>query len=270
MSDKYLSFTQSQIGKLLVKNLGLPNPVELERYAAGDPLVNGVVLLGGRGRLAESLPGLLGPLGVATDDGRADGVRYKGLVFDATGLTSPDELEALRDFFTPVLRSLERCPRVVVIGTPPEQVGDGRFRAAKLLEIVQDQQQSPVADGLDKGVDDRPARVSAHAERCGDRGGDEVGVADRREIDERDAVRKTIRDDRAHFEGDPRLAAPAGPGQGDQTVGREQRRNVGHLLAPSHEPAQLPGQAHRRRSGSAVHRSRILGGGRTARKRGRL
>src|SRR6478752_4110595 len=134
MSDKYLSFTQSQIGKLLVKNLGLPNPVELERYAAGNPLVNGVVLLGGRGRLAESLPGLLGPLGVATDDGRADGVRYKGLVFDATGLTSPDELEALRDFFTPVLRSLEPCPRVVVIGTPPEQVAGSERVAQRALE----------------------------------------------------------------------------------------------------------------------------------------
>jgi 3-oxoacyl-[acyl-carrier protein] reductase len=120
MSDKYLSFTQSGIGKLLVKNLGLPRPVELERYAEGDPLVRGTVLLGGRGRLAESLPGVLGTLGVETTDAQADGARYKGLVFDATGLTAPDRLVALRDFFTPVLRSLEACPRVVVIGTPPE------------------------------------------------------------------------------------------------------------------------------------------------------
>src|SRR6476619_4308069 len=116
MSDKYLSFTQSQIGRLLVKNLGLPNPVRLERYAAGDPLVKGTVLVGGRGRLVESLPGLLGPLGIGTDtaqhvEGAAD-VRYKGLVFDASGLTSPDQLEALRNFFTPVLRSLESCPHV--------------------------------------------------------------------------------------------------------------------------------------------------------------
>ncbi|GAA1960292.1 3-oxoacyl-ACP reductase [Nocardioides panacihumi] len=134
MSDKYLSFTQSQIGRLLVKNLGLPDPVELERYAAGDPLVNGAVLLGGSGRLVESLPGLLGPLGIATDDARADGVRYKGLVFDASGLTSPGQLEALRDFFTPVLRSLERCPRVVVIGTPPEQVAGEERITQRALE----------------------------------------------------------------------------------------------------------------------------------------
>src|SRR4051812_45230606 len=91
MSDKYLSFTKSPIGKLLVKNLGLPNPVELERYAVGDPLVKGTVLLGGRGRLAESLPGLLGALGIQTSEAPADGARYKGLVFDASGLTAPEQ-----------------------------------------------------------------------------------------------------------------------------------------------------------------------------------
>ena len=31
MSDKYQSFTQSPLGKLLVKNLGLPAPTKLER-----------------------------------------------------------------------------------------------------------------------------------------------------------------------------------------------------------------------------------------------
>src|SRR3954470_14858549 len=105
MSDKYLSFTKSTIGRLLVKNLGLPRPVELERYAAGDPLVKGTVLLGGRGRLAESLADILGSIGVETSDTQADGVRYKGLLFDASGLTAPDQLEELRGFFTPVLRS---------------------------------------------------------------------------------------------------------------------------------------------------------------------
>ena len=60
MSDKYQSFTQSPLGKILVKNLGLPAPTPLERYTAGDPLVDGTVVVGGTGRLVESLPGLLG------------------------------------------------------------------------------------------------------------------------------------------------------------------------------------------------------------------
>ena len=134
MSDKYQAFTQSTIGKLLVKNLGLPQPTKLERYTAGEPLVKGTVLVGGRGRLADELPGLLDVLGVATETARADGQKYKGLVFDATGLTSIGELVALQEFFTPVLRSLETCPRVIVIGTPPELVEGGERVAQRALE----------------------------------------------------------------------------------------------------------------------------------------
>lgn len=134
MSDKYQGFVQSPIGKLLVKNLGLPNPTPLERYNEGAPLVDGTVLVGGRGRLAESLPGLLDLLGIASTETAADGATYKGLVFDATGITSSADLHALRDFFTPVLRSLDACPRVVVLGTPPEDVKGGERVAQRALE----------------------------------------------------------------------------------------------------------------------------------------
>src|SRR6476620_6619059 len=143
MSDRYQGFTQSPIGKLLVKNLGLPSPTKLERYAEGAPLVDGTVAVGGRGRLAESLPGLLDLLGIAStaapqsadaDGQKADGQKYKGLVFDATGLTGSADLVALRDFFTPLLRSLETCPRVVVLGTPPEQAKGAERVAQRALE----------------------------------------------------------------------------------------------------------------------------------------
>ncbi len=134
MSDKYQGFTATPIGKLLVKNLGLPNPTKLERYTPGAPLVDGTVLVGGRGRLAESLPGLLGTLGIASTQVAGEEQRFKGLVLDATGLTTPAELVALRDFFTPVLRRLERCPRVVVLGTPPEQVSGSERVAQRALE----------------------------------------------------------------------------------------------------------------------------------------
>ena len=59
MSDKYQAFTQSAIGKMLVKNLGLPAPTKLERYAAGDPLVRGTVLVGGRGGYLGTVAGAL-------------------------------------------------------------------------------------------------------------------------------------------------------------------------------------------------------------------
>jgi 3-oxoacyl-[acyl-carrier protein] reductase len=139
MSDKYQGFIQSPIGKVLAKNLGLPTPMKLERYTAGAPLVDGTVLVGGRGRLIESLPGLLDTLGVSStattpEPDSEGGGRIKGLVFDATGLTSSSELVALRDFFTPVMRSLEACARVVVIGTPPELVSGGERVAQRALE----------------------------------------------------------------------------------------------------------------------------------------
>jgi 3-oxoacyl-[acyl-carrier protein] reductase len=134
MSDRYQGFTQTPIGKLLVKNLGLPAPKKLERYVDGAPLVDGTVLVGGRGRLAESLPGLLDTLGIASTEAAGDGDRFKGLVFDATGLTTSADLVALRDFFTPVLRSLESCPRVVVLGTPPELVEGAERVAQRALE----------------------------------------------------------------------------------------------------------------------------------------
>ena len=134
MSDRYQGFVQSPIGKLLVKNLGLPNPVELERYAEGAPLVDGTVAVGGTGRLAESLPGLLDTLGIASTTSTDAASTYKGLVFDATGLTTAGDLGALRDFFTPLLRSLDRCPRIVVLGTPPESVKGSERVAQRALE----------------------------------------------------------------------------------------------------------------------------------------
>ena len=134
MSDKYQGFTTTPVGKILVKNLGLPSPTRLERWTEGAPLVDGTVLVGGVGRLVESLPGLLDTLGVASTAVRPEEGRLKGLVFDATGLTTAAGLVALRDFFTPVLRSLSSNARVVVLGTPPEQVRGGERVAQRALE----------------------------------------------------------------------------------------------------------------------------------------
>jgi 3-oxoacyl-[acyl-carrier protein] reductase len=134
MSDRYQGFTQTPVGKLLVKNLGLPNPTKLDRYEEGAPLVDGTVLVGGRGRLAESLPGILDLLGIASAQAQEEGARYKGLVFDATGLQASPDLTSLRDFFSPLMRNLENCAHVVVLGTPPEQAKGAERVAQRALE----------------------------------------------------------------------------------------------------------------------------------------
>jgi 3-oxoacyl-[acyl-carrier protein] reductase len=131
MSDRYQSFTASPIGQLVVKNLGLPNPTKLERYQEGAPLVDGTVVVGGGGRLDKAITLSLDTLGIASTRAAVEGEKYKGLVFDATGLTSPEELVALQQFLTPLLRSLTRCARVVVIGTNPQQTGSVDERIAQ-------------------------------------------------------------------------------------------------------------------------------------------
>jgi 3-oxoacyl-[acyl-carrier protein] reductase len=134
MSDRYQDFVSSPVGKLMVKNLGLPNPVTLDRYVVGSPLVDGVIAVGGTGRLIESLPGILDTLSIASVATTDGDTRYKGLVFDATGITDPTRLVALRDFFAPLMRSLQTCSRLVVIGTPPEQVKGEERIAQRALE----------------------------------------------------------------------------------------------------------------------------------------
>src|SRR3954467_12756262 len=134
MSDRYRDFAQSSLGKLLVKNLGLPSPVRLDRWTEGDPLVTGTVLVGGRGRRAESLPGLLDGLGIASTTATEPDATYKGLVFDATGITGSAELTGLRGFFAPLMRRLERSARVIVVGTPPESVEGAERVAQRALE----------------------------------------------------------------------------------------------------------------------------------------
>ncbi len=131
MTDRYQSFTDSPIGKLLVKNLGLPNPTKLERWSEGAPVVDGTVVTGGSGRLQKSLTIALDNLGVASVGTAVEGEKYKALVFDATGITDTTDLVALQQFFTPLLRSLTSCPRVLVLGTVPEQADGASERIAQ-------------------------------------------------------------------------------------------------------------------------------------------
>ncbi len=134
MSDRYQGFASTPIGQLFVKNLGLPNPTALERWTDGAPLVDGVVVLGGTGRLTEVLPTTLDGLGIASTSTLADDARAKALVFDATGITDTPGLVALQEFFTPLMRRLETCPRVVVLGTPPELTSGTERIAQRALE----------------------------------------------------------------------------------------------------------------------------------------
>lgn len=124
-SDLFSQVVNSGPGSFLAKQLGVPQPEELRRYRAGQPPLDGSLLIGGDGRVVEPLRAALADdydVVSANLGGRwADS--FGGLVFDATGITEPSGLKALYEFFTPVLRNLGASGRVVVVGTAPTETG---------------------------------------------------------------------------------------------------------------------------------------------------
>ncbi len=130
MADRYQQFTKTPVGKFVVPKLGLPNPATLRRYQPGQPALEGPALLGAApgGRLEKTLRDQLADAGV--DVVATSGDRHAALVFDATGVADPSRLREVYDFFHPVIRSVGPSGRVVVLGTPPEQV-EGRERIAQ-------------------------------------------------------------------------------------------------------------------------------------------
>ncbi len=123
MTDRYQQFARSGLGRQLVRRLGLPNPTPLRRHEPGRPALEGPALVGGKGRLTDTVHAVLKATGIEVG-GESD--RYGALVFDATDIDDPARLRELYDFFHPVMRRIGTCGRVVVLGTPPE----GNSRAA--------------------------------------------------------------------------------------------------------------------------------------------
>ncbi|MBV8861793.1 MAG: 3-oxoacyl-ACP reductase [Mycobacterium sp.] len=131
--DLFSQVVNSGPGSFLAKQLGVPQPVPLRRYQAGEQPLPGSLLIGGDGRVVEPLRAALDhdyDVVSANLGGRwADS--FGGLVFDATGITSPAGLTALHEFFTPLLRNVAASGRVVVVGTPPEAADSTDERIAQ-------------------------------------------------------------------------------------------------------------------------------------------
>jgi 3-oxoacyl-[acyl-carrier protein] reductase len=130
MSDRYSQVVNAPVVSTIAKQLGLPQPVSLDRFKQGAPVVSGPVLTGAApgSRLGKYLPGFLDRIKAerAGTEGRA-----KALVFDATGIADSTELVELQRFFYPSVGRLQRSGRVVVIGTPPAEAGSARAQTAQ-------------------------------------------------------------------------------------------------------------------------------------------
>ena len=153
--DLYSQVVNSRVGAFVAGNVGLPQPVELDRYEPGAPLIDGELLLGAApgGRLAGAVSRVLAGAGAsvktelegevraaAGDAGLDAGVwnpdtagdsRFKALVFDATGITESAGLHELWEFFHPTIRSVQLSGRVVVLGSIPASCGSPREATAQ-------------------------------------------------------------------------------------------------------------------------------------------
>jgi len=147
MSDLYLKFVNTPLGKSVVQSLSLPSPVELERWKRPDqPFVEGHILLGAGpaptalDALADTItrspatlyyPDHVASLEASVSLARSHKAnplemenigeqrRFKALVFDATGIGDPAGLRSLYDFFHPTVRQIARCGRILVVGRHP-------------------------------------------------------------------------------------------------------------------------------------------------------
>jgi 3-oxoacyl-[acyl-carrier protein] reductase len=155
MSDRYAQLVNAPVASQIARRVGLPRPVPLERHQPGDPVIRGRVLLGaapgGRlaGPVAEVLAGAqvqaataleepvrsavaAAGLDAAVFNADAPGAqRFKALVFDATGIADSTQLLTLQRFFHPTVTRIERCGRVVVLGTPPAVADTPRAATAQ-------------------------------------------------------------------------------------------------------------------------------------------
>jgi 3-oxoacyl-[acyl-carrier protein] reductase len=156
MADRYTQLINTPIGNLVSKQVGLPRPVPLERYEPGQPVISGQVLLGAAdgSRLAGAIASVLAAAGAEVHTALRDELRtaaadagldarifnadtapsdetFKALVFDATGITSSEQLVEAWAFLHPTIRRVRRCGRVIVLGTAPEDAEDPREATAQ-------------------------------------------------------------------------------------------------------------------------------------------
>ncbi|MEA5454416.1 3-oxoacyl-ACP reductase [Sinomonas sp. JGH33] len=142
MTDKYTAFVGHGWGRDLAKRLGLPQPVELRRYAQGEQLP-GPVLVIGSGPAAETLGTALEAWGVevrrAADDGEsthgaadgAGGAKLEAIVLALDAIERPEDLSAPVLAAGKALRSLAGCGRVITVSRRASSADEPALAAAR-------------------------------------------------------------------------------------------------------------------------------------------
>jgi 3-oxoacyl-[acyl-carrier protein] reductase len=156
MSDRLIQLGKSLVIRNLFKNFGLPNlPQELKRSKhpwEQHPLKDQVIITGQirSSKLTEAIAGTVARLGatalvdgdetifnifhkIGSGYGRlphylSDEDKpvnpFQAMIYDATDIQRPEELNLVFSFFHDHLRSLSTCGRAVIIARPPETMPD--------------------------------------------------------------------------------------------------------------------------------------------------
>lgn len=145
MSDRYIDFANSDLGRRLVGAVGLPTPARLERWQAGRLRpIDGTLVVGGgplAANVAELAPRLTdSAFGFATDNTSLPawtaglGPKIKAVVFDASHISDSAELKQLREFFQPLIKSLDNSAHLLILGRAPDGLAPAAHIAQKAIE----------------------------------------------------------------------------------------------------------------------------------------
>ena len=162
MSDFLLELSRNPTAKKLIQAAGLPIPLPTPLDRPKGPqteqiLRDKLIVVGGEGQLSDALAQLLTVAGanahvvgeklfsafaapgeafnrparkLAADES-PEGEKLNGLVFDATGLQSAEDLKQIYDFFHPRVRLIARSGRALIIARPPEAAGTAEQSAVR-------------------------------------------------------------------------------------------------------------------------------------------
>ncbi len=163
MNDILLQLGKNPRARQLIQTLGIPLPMPQALARAKGPMEDRPlhdyeIAIGGDGDLTEVLAGSLARAGATAlltsgahipasfeQQGEAYGrpprslmldalpekLQVDALVFDATGIRETAGLRALYEFFHPLVASLRKCGRVILLARPPEQARDPGHAAAQ-------------------------------------------------------------------------------------------------------------------------------------------
>jgi 3-oxoacyl-[acyl-carrier protein] reductase len=141
MADRYLRWAGTGPGRFLTRRLGLPQPVPLHRFSERRPVLEGGPLL----HLTAGRPAYDGKELATALDGCGLPVRTRpvaperdtacaAVLLDGTGIRTVAELREVHSALHPLVRSVARGGRIVVLGAVPAADDHHQAAAQQALE----------------------------------------------------------------------------------------------------------------------------------------